>query len=157
MEIKEIIANIRKEEGLTQAQLAKKLYVTRQAVSKWERGEGTPDLEILKKISDTFQFSMDYLTGKTTERKGVVCQSCGMLIKDETQKGTEKKGEKSDTFCFYCYRDGQFTQNCTVEEMAEKNLGFLNEWNKEMGTNFTLEEARAALKEYLPSLQRGKK
>ena len=67
MEIKEIIANIRKEEGLTQAQLAKKLYVTRQAVSKWERGEGTPDLEILKKISDTFQFSMDYLTGKTTE------------------------------------------------------------------------------------------
>ena len=95
MEIKEIIANIREKEGLTQAQLAKKLYVTRQAVSKWERGEGTPDLEILKKISDTFQFSMDYLTGKTTERKGVVCQSCGMLIKDETQKGTEKKGEKT--------------------------------------------------------------
>ena len=120
MEIKEIIANIRKKEGLTQAQLAKKLYVTRQAVSKWERGEGTPDLEILKKISDTFQLSMDYLTGKTTERKGVVCQSCEMLIKDEMQKGTEKKGEKSDTFCFYCYRDGQFTQNCTVEEMAEK-------------------------------------
>lgn len=56
MEIKEIIANIRKEEGLTQAQLAKKLYVTRQAVSKWERGEGTPDLEILKKISVPFSF-----------------------------------------------------------------------------------------------------
>ena len=102
---------------------------------------------------------MDYLTGKTTERKGVVCQSCGMLIKDETQKGTEKKGEKSDTFCFYCYRDGQFTQNCTVEENGGKrNLGFLNEWNeRKWGTNFTLEEARAALKEYLPSLQRWKK
>lgn len=157
MEIKEIIVNIRKREGLTQAQLAERLYVTRQAVSKWERGKGTPDLEILKKISDSFQLSMDYLTGKTTEIKGVVCQSCGMLMKDETQRGTELKGEKSDKFCIYCYRDGQFTQNCTMEEMAEKNLEFLNEWNKEMGTNFTLEEARTNLKEYLPSLQRWKK
>ena len=59
MEIKEIIANIRKEEGLTQAQLAKKLYVTRQAVSKWECGNAIPDIDLLLELSHIYHVSVN--------------------------------------------------------------------------------------------------
>ena len=59
------ITDLRKKVNLTQAELGEKLNVTPQAVSKWENGLSEPDIETLKKMSELFDVSLDYLlTGK---------------------------------------------------------------------------------------------
>jgi len=55
------LQGLRKEKGLSQEALAEMLNVSRQAVSKWETGEGYPEMEKLLLISDLFQISLDYL------------------------------------------------------------------------------------------------
>ena len=52
---------LRKENELTQEQLAEKLNVSRQAITKWESGDGTPDIENLKQISILFNTTIDEL------------------------------------------------------------------------------------------------
>lgn len=52
---------LRKERGLTQEELAEELCVSRQAITKWESGEGIPDIENLKQISILFNTSIDEL------------------------------------------------------------------------------------------------
>lgn len=52
---------LRKESGFTQEGLAEKLNVSRQAITKWESGEGTPDIENLKLISNLFNTTIDDL------------------------------------------------------------------------------------------------
>lgn len=61
MEFHEKLQQLRKRKGLTQEQLAEKLYVSRTAVSKWESGRGYPNLESLKAISALFSVSIDDL------------------------------------------------------------------------------------------------
>ncbi len=61
----EIIAKLRKERGLSQEELAEALYVTRQAISKWESGAGAPDINNLKNIAAYFNVSVDYLINGT--------------------------------------------------------------------------------------------
>ena len=59
------IASARKEKGLSQLDLAEMLFVTPQAVSKWERGESIPDIFMLAKISDIFDiYDIGYFLGK---------------------------------------------------------------------------------------------
>lgn len=62
------LQNLRKEKGLSQEALAERLNVTRQAVSKWETGEGYPEMEKLLLISDLFQVSLDYLMKDTVDK-----------------------------------------------------------------------------------------
>ena len=70
-EMKQIIANniikLRKENKLTQAELAQKLNYSDKAISKWERAESIPDIEILKKIGDMFGVTVDYLITEDAE------------------------------------------------------------------------------------------
>jgi transcriptional regulator with XRE-family HTH domain len=54
------IAKLRKENNITQEELAKNLDVSAQAVSKWENG-GAPDVEMMPRIADYFDVSIDYL------------------------------------------------------------------------------------------------
>lgn len=61
MEFHQRLQDLRKKRGMTQELLAEKLGITRQTVSKWERGESTPDFAYLVKISEWFQVSTDYL------------------------------------------------------------------------------------------------
>jgi hypothetical protein len=84
----------------------------------------------------------------------LICQSCGMPMASDEQMGTEANGGKSREYCVYCYQDGKFTHDITLDEMIENNLVYLDEWNRDMGTNFTVDEARAQLSEYLPLLKR---
>lgn len=69
--MKEIVANniiqLRKENKLTQAELAQKLNYSDKAISKWERGESIPDIEILKKVADMFGVTIDYLVTENAE------------------------------------------------------------------------------------------
>lgn len=62
-QLSNIIKDIRKSNNLTQKQLADKLNVTYQAVSKWENGKNFPDIAILKKISEEFNIDISFLLG----------------------------------------------------------------------------------------------
>lgn len=73
------LQNLRKKNGMTQEILAEKLNITRQTVSKWERGESTPDFECLIKISELFQVSIDYLL------KGEPSSSPGRTVTNHTK------------------------------------------------------------------------
>ena len=61
MEFSEKLQTLRKQKGLTQEELAKSLYVSRTAISKWESGRGTPSIESLKAISKFFSVTVDDL------------------------------------------------------------------------------------------------
>ena len=61
MEFNEKLQELRKQKGLTQEELAEKLYVSRTAISKWESGRGFPNIESLKAISKCFSVSLDEL------------------------------------------------------------------------------------------------
>ena len=82
------------------------------------------------------------------------CKSCGMAMTRDEERGTEGDGSRSETYCVYCYQQGQFLQNVTMEEMAEHNLQFLAEWNRQSGLNLDEAEARAGLLAFLPTLKR---
>lgn len=61
MNISEKILNLRKAHNLTQEQLAEKLNVSRQSVSKWESGQAMPEVEKLTALSSIFNVTTDYL------------------------------------------------------------------------------------------------
>ena len=74
MNTKDILRQLRVQKGLSQDELAEKLYVTRQAVSRWETGETTPNVETLKLLSRFFDVSINTLLGTP---RALVCQCCG--------------------------------------------------------------------------------
>lgn len=153
METKNVILELRKSLHLSQAEFAEKLTVTRQAVSRWENGETVPNTDTLKLIAKTFDVSVDVLLGNPVGQ----CQSCGMTLEKDSDKGTESDGSQSEEYCAFCYQLGQFSRNITMEEMVEYNLQDLDEWNASAGLHFTVQEARAQLLEFLPTLKRWKK
>ncbi|MCL2438394.1 MAG: helix-turn-helix domain-containing protein [Coriobacteriia bacterium] len=154
METKLALAQFRKNLDLTQDELAEKLFVTRQAISRWETGETTPSIDTLRLMSNTFSVSIDELLGATEDK--FFCQSCAMHLRAIGDFGTETDAGISTDYCVYCYKDGSFTGDPSMDEMIETNLGYLDHWNMEQGTNYTKDEARAILKEHLPTLKRWK-
>ena len=63
MNTKDVIYELRTKKGLSQDELAEKVFVTRQAVSRWENGETVPNTETLKRLSDLFNISINTLLG----------------------------------------------------------------------------------------------
>lgn len=61
MNVADRIQNLRKTKGISQEQLAEAIGVSRQAVSKWESEQSTPDLEKIVLLSDFFDVTTDYL------------------------------------------------------------------------------------------------
>jgi len=105
METKEIIYDLRTKKGLSQEELAEKIFVTRQAVSRWETGETIPSTETLKLLSQLFDVSINTLLGSPRE---LVCECCGMPI-DDSILGREKDGVFNEKYCKWCYADGEYT------------------------------------------------
>lgn len=142
METKTVLLNLRTEKGLSQEELAEKLFVTRQAVSRWENGETLPNTEVLKLLSKFFQVSINTLLG--CPRK-LVCQCCGMPLEDDASVSWEPDGTLNEEYCKWCYNQGQFAYssmeeltNFLVEHMSNEN------WPKE--------QARAYFEAQLPQL-----
>ncbi|MBQ8150038.1 MAG: WYL domain-containing protein [Clostridia bacterium] len=79
------------------------------------------------------------------------CQSCGMPLGDRQEVyGTEKDGSLNRDYCIYCYKDGSFTGDMTMEEMIEFCIPFTLE--AEPGK--TREEAKAEMERFFPMLKR---
>ena len=84
------------------------------------------------------------------------CQSCGMPLTDHVL-GTNADGSKNEEYCIYCYKDGKFLQDCTMEEMIEHCAQFVDEVNKGLPQPITKEEYIGQMKVYFPKLKRWRK
>ena len=104
METKDVILQLRTQKGLSQDELAERILVTRQAVSRWENGETVPNTETLKLLSKEFDVSINTLLG--APRK-LICQCCGMPLEDATTS-REPDGAFNEEYCKWCYADGTF-------------------------------------------------
>ena len=83
------------------------------------------------------------------------CQSCGMPLTDENL-GTNADGSKNEDYCTYCYKDGKFTQDCTMDEMIDFCAQFVDEVNKSMPKPMTRDEYKDMMRQYFPMLKRWK-
>lgn len=141
METKDIILELRTKKGLSQDELAEKLYVTRQAVSRWENGDTIPNTETLKALSNLFDVSINTLLG--SPRK-LICQCCGMPLEDSTTS-KEINGDFNEEYCKYCYADGNYRYD-NIDELIEVCVKHMS--NEE----FSPEEVRKYMKGLLPQL-----
>ena len=81
------------------------------------------------------------------------CQSCGMPLTDDIL-GSNADGSKNDEYCIYCYKDGAFTGNFTMEEMVEYCSMFVEQYNKNTGKHITCCEYKEVLRQFYPTLKR---
>ena len=141
MSTKDILFELRTKNGLSQDELAEKLFVTRQAVSRWENGETVPNTETLKLLSNLFNVSINTLLG--SPRK-LICQCCGMPLEDEII-GRNADGTLNEDYCKWCYADGTYTYS-NMDELIEVCVHHM------ANENFSEDQVRAYLKETLPKL-----
>lgn len=106
MALKDTVASVRREQGITQEQMARDLYVTRQAVSRWETGETEPGIDMVKLMAVTYGVPLERFFEMPPE---YFCQCCGMPMPDASLHGTEADGSVSADYCAHCYQEGHFT------------------------------------------------
>ena len=145
MDTKDVLLELRTKKGLSQDELAEKIHVTRQAVSRWENGKTTPNIETLKLLSSFFDVSTNTLLGSPRQ---LICQCCGMPL-DDTTTSKEPNGDFNEEYCKCCYSDGEFKYSSKeelidfcVEHMATK------EW--------PAEQVRAHMEAVVPNLKHWK-
>ena len=146
METKEILYTLRTQNGLSQDELAEKVFVTRQAVSRWENGETTPNVETLKLLSKLFDVSINTLLGAPRQ---LICQCCGMPLDDSTTS-KNPDGDFNEDYCKWCYADGQFKYT-TKEQLIDFCV-------THMATEaWPAEQVRAHMEAVVPELKHWKK
>ena len=143
METCEVLRSLRDQHGLTQEELAERLFVTRQAVSRWENGETLPNTDTLRRLSALFGVSINTLLGSPRQ---LVCQCCGMPLTDDGQLSRETDGSFNEKYCKWCYADGKFTYG-SMEQLLEFLVDHMS------GEQFPPEQARAYFTAALPKLK----
>ncbi len=141
MDTKNIIFELRTKKGLSQGELAEKVFVTRQAVSRWENGKTIPDTETLKLLSKLFDVSINTLLGSPRQ---LICQCCGMPLED-SNTSRETDGFFNEEYCKWCYADGEYMYHNMDDliEVCVKNM---------TSEHFSSDQARTYMKEMLPKL-----
>ena len=84
-----------------------------------------------------------------------ICQSCGMPIREEKQKGTNEDGSLSNDYCAYCLKKGKFTNDITLDEQVEMGLNYYAPY-KNAKTQEEKDLIRQQSKEFLSALKRWK-
>lgn len=146
METKDVLLQLRTKHNLSQEELAEKVHVTRQAVSRWENGETVPNTDTLKLLSGFFDVSINTLLGSPRQ---LICQCCGMPL-DDSSISKDEKGAFNEDYCKWCFTDGKFVYK-TVEELTD----FLTDHMS--NENWPADQARAYFEEALPKLGHWKK
>ncbi len=146
MKTNEIIYELRTKNGLSQDELAAKVFVTRQAVSRWETGETVPNTETLKLLSNLFNVSINTLLGSPQK---LICQCCGMPLSDGII-GRNKDGTLNEEYCKWCYADGTYTYS-DMDDLIEVCIPHM------ASQGFTEEQTRDYMKQLLPTLNYWKK
>ena len=146
MDAKDVILELRTKKGMSQEDLAKKVFVTRQAVSRWEAGETIPNTETLKRLSKLFDVSINTLLGSPRQ---LICQCCGMPLEDANiSKGSD--GLFNEEYCKWCYADGEYMYH-NMDDLIEVCVQNM------VSEHFSSEQARAYMKDLLPKLDYWKK
>ena len=145
MGTKDILLQLRTQKGLSQEQLAEQVFVTRQAVSRWETGETTPNTETLKLLSRLYCVSINTLLGSPRQ---LVCQCCGMPLEDSVTS-KEPDGAFNEEYCKWCYADGTFKYT-SPEQLIEFCVEHMasDAWPKE--------QVRAHMEAVVPNLKHWK-
>lgn len=147
MSMQDTIAAIRKEAGITQAEMARRLHVTRQAVSRWETGETAPGIDMVKLICVTFGVPLERFFDMPMS---YYCQCCSMPMPDNALRGTEADGSQSDDFCKFCYELGDFTApGVSMDEFIEATAPMEAE-----ALGISIDEAVSLMATLLPHLKR---
>ena len=115
METKDILRILREKNGLTQDQIAMKVMVTRQAVSRWETGETLPNTDTLLLLSELYDVSVNTLLG--SPRK-LICQCCGMPLTEDSMISREPDKKFNEDYCTWCYKDGVFVYS-TMDSLID--------------------------------------
>ena len=124
MSIGQVIKVVREERGLTQSQFAHELFVTQQALSRWEKGTADPN--------------------------NGFCQSCAMPFYRPEDHGTEPDGTRSGDYCNYCYDDGVFLQDyANSDELVAACAPMMAE-----SCHISVEQAEDCMSALLPNLKR---
>ena len=147
MEIKDILKNLREKNSLTQEQLAERVCVTRQAVSRWETGETQPNTDTLKLLSREFDVSINTLLGSPRQ---LICQCCGMPLSEDDLISKETDGSYNEDYCKWCYANGKF-----VYQTKEALIDFLVSHTPNPD-HLGDEERRAQFESYLSQLKHWK-
>ena len=142
METKDILLELRTKKGLSQEELAERLFVTRQAVSRWENGETTPNTETLKLLSQLFDVSINTLLGSPRQ---LICQCCGMPLEDAAIS-REPDGYFNEDYCKWCYTDGQF-QYTSKEQLIDFCVAHMS------SESWPAEQVRAHMESLVPNLK----
>lgn len=142
MQTKDVIFRLRTKKGLSQGELADAVYVTRQAVSRWETGETVPNTETLKLLSKLFDVSINTLLGSPRQ---LVCQCCGMPL-DDSSVSRETDGAFNEEYCKWCYAGGKFVYT-SLEELTDFLVDHMS------NENWPPEQARAYFQSQLPTLK----
>lgn len=145
METKDIILALRTKHGLSQDQLAERVFVTRQAVSRWENGDTVPSTETLKLLSSLFDVSINTLLGAPRQ---LVCQCCGMPLENATIS-KEPDGSFNEDYCKWCYSNGAYAYS-DMDSLIEFCAGHM------ANEAFTPDQVRAYLRQLLPTLKHWK-
>ena len=143
MKAQDILKELRQKQNMTQDELADKLSVTRQAVSRWENGESVPNPETLKQLSALFDTSINHLLG---DPRKLICQCCGMPLDSDEVISRETNGQFNEEYCKWCYADGQFTYG-SMDELLEFLVSHMS------NEQFPPEQARAYFSQTLPKLK----
>jgi transcriptional regulator with XRE-family HTH domain len=141
MGTREILRKLREEHGFSQDQLAERVMVTRQAVSRWETGETQPNTDTLKLLSKVYNVSINTLLGSPRQ---LVCQCCGMPLEDSIIS-REKDKTFNEDYCQWCYADGTYTYS-DMDDLIEVCIPNM------VKQGFTEEQARTYMKQVLPTL-----
>ena len=141
METKLVLRELRIKNGYSQKELAEKVFVTRQAVSRWEAGETMPNTETLKLLSKLYNVSINTLLGSPNK---LICQCCGMPLEDEII-GRNKDGSMNEEYCKWCYADGTYTYN-DMDDLINVCIPHM------VKEGFNDEQARTYMRNMLPNL-----
>lgn len=145
MGVGKTIQNARRTAGLTQEQLAAKVYVTRQAVSRWENEESEPGIDMRKLLASVLGVPVTDLFDLPD---APACQCCGTPFDVPNMPfGTNADGTENPDYCGWCYQNGEFTSG-GLDEIIEHNVPYLMQ-----ATGYSQEEAVSFMGAVLPTLK----
>lgn len=144
----DIIKNLREKNNLTQDELAQRVMVTRQAVSRWETGETEPGTDTLKLLSKEFDVSINTLLDSPRQ---LFCQCCGMPLNEDEMISREPDGTFNEDYCKWCFVDGNFVYG-SVDELVSFLIKHMPN-----SDNLSDDERRQQISQHLLQLKHWKK
>ena len=141
-------------------------FLAQELIPGWLQGQGITEAtycppagyfaadaqpEAFEAYEATFQpKEKDFAPGQLPQ----FCQSCGMPLARKEDCGTNADGSTNFDYCRYCYQDGKFLQECTMEEMIGHCAQFVDEVNKNMPVPMTREQYIQMMRGFFPMLKR---